>query len=42
MALVFVCNKCRDWELQYQQYHDMQALLGNIFADSNLKTSGIE
>lgn len=39
--IVFVCNKCRDWELQYQQYHDMQALLGNIFADSNLKTSGL-
>ncbi|KAI7879012.1 hypothetical protein K492DRAFT_208571 [Lichtheimia hyalospora FSU 10163] len=39
--IVFVCNKCRDWELQWQEYRDMQALLGNIFADSNLKTSGL-
>ncbi|CDH53769.1 protein smg9 [Lichtheimia corymbifera JMRC:FSU:9682] len=39
--IVFVCNKCRDWELQWQQYNDMQVLLGNIFADSSLKTSGL-
>lgn len=41
LRIVFVCNKCRDWELQWQQYNDMQALLGNIFADSSLKTSGM-
>ncbi|KAI7859869.1 hypothetical protein BDC45DRAFT_431786, partial [Circinella umbellata] len=39
--IVFVCNKCRDWEFQWRKYMDMQTVLHEAFLDSNLKTSGL-
>ncbi|KAI9255788.1 hypothetical protein BDA99DRAFT_517622 [Phascolomyces articulosus] len=39
--IVFVCNKCRDWEFQWRKYADMQVILHEAFMDSNLKTSGL-
>ncbi|KAI9313546.1 hypothetical protein BX666DRAFT_704632 [Dichotomocladium elegans] len=39
--IVFVCNKSRDWDFEWQKYCNLQLLIKDLFADSDMRTSGL-
>lgn len=41
IAIVFVCNKCQRKDFTQQKYSELQKLIGDLYKDSQLKTTGL-
>ncbi|CAO3677618.1 unnamed protein product [Rhizopus stolonifer] len=39
--IVFVCNKCQRKDFTQQKYSELQKLIGDLYKDSQLKTTGL-